>query len=235
MRVLGLIPARGGSKSIPRKNVAFVAGKPLIAWTIEPALQCPSLSRVIVSTDDREIAGAAKRYEAEVPFMRPVELAQDDTSSIDVVIHAIRWLEAHENDRPDYVMLLQPTSPLRNSDDIERVNRIAREKDADGIISVCRVHHHPYWMKRINEDGVLVDYVSDKQECTSRQGLPPAYVLNGAIYLARTDVLLNQQTFYTERTYAYIMPLERSLDIDSPWDLYLADLVLKDRAGHEND
>ena len=233
--ILAVIPARGGSKSIPHKNVVPVAGKPLIAWTIEVALKSPSLERVVVSTDDPEIAKIARQYGAESPFTRPIDLALDDTPSIDVVVHTIRWVEEHENYRPDFMMLLQPTSPLCITEDIEQVVQIALEKDGDGVVSVCIAHNHPYWTKRIAKDGTVVDYLPKAPKCTRRQGLPPAYALNGAIYLARREVLLNQKTFYTEKTYAYIMPQERSLDIDTPWDLYLADLILKDRMKRESD
>ena len=233
--ILAVIPARGGSKSIPHKNVVLVAGKPLIAWTIEVALKSPSLQRVIVSTDDPEIANVAQHYGAELPFTRPIHLALDDTPSIDVVVHTIRWVEEHENYRPDFVMLLQPTSPLRTAEDIEEVIRIALEKKGDSVVSVCIAHNHPYWTKRIAKNGTLVGFLPKAPKCTRRQGLPPAYALNGAIYLARREVLLNQRTLYTEKTYAYIMPQERSLDIDTPWDLYLADLILKDRMKRESD
>ena len=137
--------------------------------------------------------------------------------------------------RPDFVMLLQPTSPLRTTEDIEGVIRIALEKKGDSVVSVCIAHNHPYWTKRIAKNGILVGFLPKAPKSTRRQGLPPAYALNGAIYLARREVLLNQKTLYTEKTYAYIMPQERSLDIDTPWDLYLADLILKDRMKRESD
>lgn len=231
--VVGIIPARGGSKAIPKKNVASLAGRPLIAWTITAALCSPALNRVIVSTDDAKIAEVAQQWGAEVPFLRPAELAQDDTSGIEPVLHAVRWLDEHEGYRPDYVMVLQPTSPLRTAEDIEAAMQLARERQADGVVSVCSVHQHPCWMKRITEDGRLTDFLPLDSAYTCRQDLPPVYALNGAIYLARREVLLERQTFYTDRTYGYIMPPERSLDIDTPWDLHLADLILKERMRHE--
>jgi len=232
---LAIVPARGGSKSIPRKNIVPVAGKPLIAWTIEIALAAPVLDRVIVSTDDPEIADVASRHGAEVPFLRPAQLAQDDTPGIEPVLHAVRWLDEHESYRPDYVMVLQPTSPLRTSQDIEAAVQLAREWQADGVVSVCPAHQHPYWMKSITEDGRLTDFLPLDRVCACRQALPPVYALNGAVYLARREVLLALETFYTDRTYAYIMPPERSLDIDTPWDLYVAELILKDRMQRERD
>ena len=229
---VGVITARGGSKSIPKKNTAPIGGKPLIAWTIEAALRSSALSRVIVSTDDTEIAEVARQWGAEVPFLRPAELARDDSPHIPVVVHAVEWLESHEDTRPDYILLLQPTSPLRSTEDIDNAIRLALEKDADSVVSVCQALSHPYLTKRITANGHLEDFVPKPEGYLRRQALPPAYFVNGAIYLVQRDVLIEKQTFYTERTYAYVMPPERSLDIDTPWDLYLADLILKERSKH---
>jgi len=230
--LLGVISARGGSKSIPRKNIVDLAGKPLIAWTIEAALSSGVVDRLIVSTEDAEIAETARRYEAEVPFLRPAKLARDDTPGIEPVLHAVRWLEEHEGYRPAWVMLLQPTSPFRSADDIRAAVGMMCERGADAVVSVCEVEHHPYWVKRLCEGGRLATLVSLEGAYPSRQDLPSAVALNGAIYLIRRDVLLAQQTFYTERTYGYVMPRERSLDIDTPWDLYLAQLIARDRTQH---
>ena len=230
--IVGLITARGGSKGIPRKNVKLLAGKPLITWTIEAALQSRELSRVVVSTDDDEIARVAQQWGAEVPFMRPPELAQDDSPHILVMEHAIRWLEKHDDARPDYMMLLQPTSPLRATEDIEAVIQIAEARNAVAVVGVCKADHHPYLTKRISEDGTLVDFLSNDIVYLRRQALPPAYALNGAIYLNRRESLLTNRTFVPQGTYGYIMPPERSLDIDSLWDFHLAELILKDR--HES-
>jgi len=234
MNVLALITARGGSKSIPKKNIAPLAGKPLIAWTIEAALQSRGLNRVIVSTDDKEIAQVGRDWGAEVPFMRPAELAQDDSPHIAVLEHAIRWLKAHDAACPHYIMTLQPTSPLRTAEDIDGAIQIAEARDAIAVVSVCETEHHPYLSKRILEDGTLADFVSSDIAYLCRQALPPAYALNGAIYLNRCESLLRDKTFLPQGAYGYIMPHERSLDIDSLWDFYLADLILRDRHGHAN-
>jgi CMP-N,N'-diacetyllegionaminic acid synthase len=233
--VLGLITARGGSKGIPRKNMAILAGKPLIAWTIEAALHSHKLGRVIVSTDDPEIAQVSREWGAEVPFMRPPELAQDDSPHIAVVLHTVHWVASQQGTVPDYVMLLQPTSPLRSSVDIDAVIGLALEKNADSIVSVCLTREHPYLSKTVTPDGRLLDLVPKPKGYLQRQDLPPVYSLNGAIYLARCDTLLERETFYTGRTFAYIMPPERSLDVDTYWDLYLVDLILKDALRHETD
>jgi CMP-N,N'-diacetyllegionaminic acid synthase len=233
--VLGLITARGGSKGLPQKNIKPLVGKPLIAWTIETALQSRRLSRVMVSTDDEEIAQVARAWGAEVPFMRPDTLAQDDSSHISVVTHVIGWLEEHQRSAPDYIMLLQPTSPLRTVEDIDKAICIAQERAAVAVVSVCAIDRHPYLCKRILTDGTLTDFVSVPTDLTylRHQDLPPAYTLNGAIYLNRRESLLRDRTFVPPGTVAYIMPPERSLDIDTPWDFYLAELVVRNKYASE--
>lgn len=229
--VLGLITARGGSKGVPRKNVQPMADKPLIAWTIEAALRSHGLSRVLVSTDDEEIAAVAQAWGAEVPFLRPASLAQDASSHIAVVRHALAWLEEHQAFAPDYVMLLQPTSPLRTVEDIEAVLRLASERAVVAVVSVCPVERHPYLSKCLVADGTLADFVPIPSHLTylRHQDLPPVYSLNGAIYLNSRVSLLRDSTFVPPGAVPYIMPPERSLDIDTPWDFYLADLILRNR------
>ncbi|MFK7800625.1 MAG: NTP transferase domain-containing protein [Anaerolineae bacterium] len=230
MELLALITARGGSKGIIRKNVLDVAGQPLIAWTIQAALQAESVKRVVVNTDDDEIASVAKRFGADVPFMRPDILAQDTTPSIDVLIHAIKWFQDYENYSPDYLMLLQPTSPLRTTLDIEAAIEVASVHDADAVVSVSASHAHPYWMKQVTDDGRLKDFMSPEQAYSNRQSLPPVYALNGAIYIVKPDVLVQKRTWFTDKTYAYVMPAERSLDIDSKLEMKLVDLLLRDQS-----
>jgi CMP-N-acetylneuraminic acid synthetase len=233
--VLGIVPARSGSKSIPGKNIAEVAGKPLMAYTIQAALKASCLGRLIVSTDSRAYADVARKFGAEVPFLRPARLARDDTPGIEPVLHAVQWLEEHQDYRPDYVMLLQPTSPIRTVQDIERSVQLAQRHRADSVISVTQAPHHPYWMISISSDGRSSGSMALASLPSRRQDLAPAYAENGAIFLVRRDVLLQQRTFYTDRTYTYVMPPERSLDIDSPWDLHLAELILRDRLKHGHD
>lgn len=226
--IITLITARGGSKGIPRKNLVVVGGKPLIAWTIEAALKSNFVDRVLISTDDEEIAQIAKEWGAEVPFMRPAELAQDNSPHMPVVMHAIDWLNAHESKTFEQIVLLQPTSPLRTSEDIDNALNLLLEKKGDSVVSVSEACSHPYLVKRVSEDGRLEDFMPTPSGYLARQHLPPAYALNGAVYVVRRDVLVERQTFYTNRTYAYLMPAERSLDIDTPWDLHLADLILSE-------
>jgi N-acylneuraminate cytidylyltransferase/CMP-N,N'-diacetyllegionaminic acid synthase len=225
--ILGIIPARGGSKSVPNKNIAAVAGRPLIAYTIRAALEARCIDRLIVSTDSEEIAEVACSLGAEVPFLRPPELARDSTAGIAPILHAIRWLDRNESYRPGLVACLQPTSPLRTARDIDAAVGLALDRNAEAVVSVAPVCSHPYWMKQIDAAGRLLDAAALPRPFKQRQELPRLYALNGAIYLARRDVLLDHETWYTERTFAYIMPPERSLDIDTPWELYLASLVVE--------
>ncbi len=224
--VLGVISARGGSKALPRKNVACLGGKPLIAHTIEAALGASLMGRVVVSTDDAEIAAVSRRWGAETPFMRPSELAGDESTSFPVLAHAVRWLSENEGYEPAYAMLLQPTSPLRTSKDIDGAITLALEKDADSVVSVYPPKQHPHWMKTLDEDGRLSDYVEWERDYSQRRTLPPVFALNGAIFLVRHALAMTGDSFYTERSYGYVMPPERSLDIDTAFDLEVAELAL---------
>lgn len=229
VRVLGLVTARGGSKGIPGKNLAPLAGKPLIEWTLAAARASSSLDRTIVSTDDEEIAEFCRQQKVEVPFVRPAELARDDSPHLDVVLHALEWLDGNESYLPDYVMLLQPTSPLRIAQDINEVVRIARRTKAAAVASVAAAHDHPYWVRRLRDDGTLSEFVRCDVAYPRRQALPPVYALNGAIYLTLRSLLLQSRSFEPPGTVAYEMPPERSLQVDTPWDLRLCDMVLRDR------
>jgi CMP-N-acetylneuraminic acid synthetase len=223
--ILGIIPARGGSKGVPRKNIAPLAGKPLLAWTVEAARASGVLDRIVVSTEDPEIAEVARRAGAEVPFLRPAELARDDSPGIDPVLHALDALD-RQGYRPAWVLVLQPTSPLRKAEDIRGVEATARQTGADVVISVCEAVPPPAWMKQIASDGTLQDFFPQDLPAT-RQMLPRAFALNGALYLARVSVLRQQKSFYGGPVYPYLMPRERSLDIDSLWDLELAEMILR--------
>lgn len=227
-RVLALIPARGGSKGVPRKAVRPMGGRPMIAWTLEAALAAGRLDRVVVTTEDAEIAEVARAWGADVPFARPAELAGDDTPGILPVEHALQWLLREQDYAPEWVMLLQPTSPLRSAGDIDAAVALAERRGADAVVSVTEAAHHPWWTKRVTDDGLLEDWAW-AGEATRRQDLPGAYGLNGAIYLTRRELLLAGRTWYPPRTHAYVMPPDRSLDVDTPWDFHLCDLVLAQR------
>ncbi|RYD81273.1 MAG: acylneuraminate cytidylyltransferase family protein, partial [Sphingomonadales bacterium] len=209
---------------IPRKNIRMMAGKPMIAWTIEAALAAPGVDAVVVSTEDAEIAEVARASGAEVPFLRPAELAADDTPGIDPVLHAIGMLPQH-----DAVLLLQPTSPLRSTADIDAVLAMAAETGAPAVVSVCEPEDHPNWMYRIDGKGRL-DPLMAAPAVARRQDLPPVYSLNGAIYFAKTGWLQQHRSFVGPETLGYAMPGDRSVDIDGPLDWKLAELLLAERA-----
>ena len=226
--LLAIIPARGGSKGLLGKNIKELCGKPLIAWTIEQATSCSDIDRIVVSTDDRGIAEVAEKYGAEVPFMRPSELATDTASTIDVIFHAINWLKKHEDFRPEYILLLQPTSPLRSGEDINGAIQTLKNKDARAVVSVCETDHHPWWSNTLPENGNMKDFLRPGILNKRRQSLPGFYRLNGAIYLAETDYLSEQNSFLGPNTFAYEMPKERSIDIDTNMDFKLASLLLEE-------
>jgi len=220
-KILGIIPARGGSKTIPRKNVKVLAGKPLIAWTIEAAQKSQYLDRLILSSEDAEIIAVAREWGCEVPFVRPIELAQDDTPGIEPVIHAINNI----GEKFDYIVLLQPTSPLRTVKDIDDCIRYCIQEDAQVCVSVCAADKNPYWMHTLDERQRLCPLMQKGYSIERRQDLPPVYAENGAIYVAQTDYLLKAKHFITKETLAYIMPAARSWDIDTAMDFLYCDLI----------
>ena len=228
MRVLAIITARGGTKGLPRKNLRPIAGKPLIAWTIEHALEvADQLHRIVVSTDDSEIAAIACQAGAEVPFIRPADLAKDETKSLLVVQHATEFVEAEDQMRMDWILLLQPTSPLRQADDIRNVLALAAEDRCDSVIAVEQVvNSHPMLLKTIQGDWVR-PYGEVPQEGVRRQDCyPDVYVNNGAIYLTRRDVVMKQGLLMGVFALPYIMPAERSLDIDTELEFRVAEAMM---------
>jgi len=225
-RILGIIPARGGSKGIPEKNIRNLAGKPLVAWTIEAALNSNVCNRLLVSTDDPKIADVAREFGADAPFLRPPLLSTDTATSVSVVDHAIDWLKDIESEIFSHVLLLQPTSPFRTVEDIHNVVTIAKKNNA-AVVSVCEPQQHPYLFKIIRTDGTLDNLIPESAQYSRRQDYPRVLALNGAIYFISVDVLKKEKTFTPEKTVPYIMPTERSLDIDTPWDFFLAEQIMK--------
>ena len=225
-RFLALIPARGGSKGLKDKNIRQLNNKPLLAYTIEAAKESEIFDRIIVSTDSEKIAAVALKYGAEVPFMRPKELATDTASSMDVLIYTIELLQ-ESNDKYDYVALLQPTSPLRTSQDIVGAVNLLIEKNANSVVSVCRVEHSPLWSNTLPEDLSLKDFIRPEIRNLRRQDLPIFYRLNGAIYIVKVSYILESKDFFGQESYAYIMPVNRSVDIDTELDLVLAEVLLQ--------
>lgn len=223
MTTFALIPARGGSKGIPRKNIRCMAGKPLVVWAIESALRSDFLESVVVSTDDEEIADVARRAGAKVPFMRPPELAQDQTPGIEPVLHALDQLPQF-----DSVLLLQPTSPLRTTADIDACLAMAMDRRAPSVVSVCEPDTHPYWTYRLAEGQTLQPLVA-KAPVTRRQDLPHVVAVNGALYFADAAWLRRNGSLVGRETLAYEMPRERSIDLDTLLDWKLAELLLREQ------
>lgn len=225
--MIAIIPARGGSKGIPRKNIKSLGGKPLISYTIEAAMQAKSVNRVFVSTEDLEIAEIAKKCGAEIPFMRPKNLATDASSAIDVYAYTLERLEKILNEKIESFIALLPTSPLRTGRDIDRAVKIFLEKKADSVISVNEAPHPPSWFLKLNENGVLTNFFNKTMSMKNRQEEPKAFIPNGAIYVLKMNVIKNKKNYYTNKTYAYILPSERSIDIDNPLDFALAEILIK--------
>jgi CMP-N,N'-diacetyllegionaminic acid synthase len=225
---LGIIPARGGSKGVPKKNVRNLAGKPLIAWSIETALQCKVLDRIVVTTDDSEISSISRKYGAEVPFSRPAEFAGDDTPDFPVCKHAIDWLAENDQYFPDIVVWLRPTSPLRSVQDISAAVELLIKTRADSVRSVCHSEHHPFWMKRIGESNRLAPFVDGCDETLyyRRQLLPRIYRLNGAVDVTWRKMVMHGPILFSGDVRGYIMPPERSIDLDSEMDFSIAELFL---------
>lgn len=224
--VYGLITARGGSKGIPHKNIYFLNGKPLIAYTIDAALKSKYVDRLIVSTDDEKIAEVAKRFGAEIPFVRPNNLSGDTSSSASVIEHAIKYFE-NEKQIPDLIVLLQPTSPLREVDDIDEALEKFVNSHAESLVSVCKSDQSPYWFKKINDNGFITDLLPQPSTYIRRQDTPDLYILNGAIYILDTKSFLSSKIILGEKALPYIMPYERSVDIDNMLDLEFAEFLLK--------
>lgn len=228
--MLALIPARGGSRGIPGKNTAQLAGRPLIAHTLEVACQLALFDDVVVSTDSEAIAEVGKQYGARVPFLRPAELSHDSTPMFPVVEHALDWLSKHE--RRDFlrVMVLLPTTPLRQVNDLlAAVAMLNEDPSADAVVSVCRVDEpHPYKLLEIR-DGYVHPFIKQNGGIYygSRQALPPVYARNGALYLVKVSKLRLHGTLLGHKARAYEMSPERSVNIDSPLDLLLAEALLQ--------
>lgn len=225
--VLGVITARGGSKGIPGKNMRLLGGKPLIAHTVEAAKKSALLDRCIVSTDSKEIADCARELGASVPFLRPGELATDEALALDVLSHAIRILQEH-GETYDYVMMLQPTSPLRTSNDIDACIRMAVEKDADSVFSLRKLADFaPQKLKTLDKDGRIRPLLEEEHgQSSPRHRGPDVYKRNGAVYLTRTHLILEGDQF-GKKSYGYVMPHERSIDINDPEDFALAEYFLR--------
>lgn len=224
MTVLGVICARGGSKGLPRKNVLELGCKPMVAWSVEAAKRAQRLDRVILSTDDEEIAAAAAKAGGEVPFLRPPELAGDASSIYDVLLHALD----NAGQAYDHVVLLQATSPLRRAEDIDGCVDLCLRSGAPAAISVVRAAKPPQWMYLLDDALRLKPAFQDQTAIDRRQEAKDYFLPNGAVYVASTGWLRENRTFVGPETRAYLMPPERSIDIDTRFDLVVARAVLDD-------
>ena len=223
-KTIAIIPARGGSKSVLRKNFRLLNGKPLIYYTIKVAFKSKYLDRIIVSTEDDEIAKTSRKYGAEV-IERPKELAKDETPTIDVIFHVLEILNL-KNYNPDIVVLLQPTSPLRKAEDIDNAIKLFLDSNCESVVSVCEAEHPPYWSFKI-EEGYLKRLFENEILGTRRQDFDETYRVNGAVYISAPQTLREYKSFHCNHTVPYIMPIERSVDIDNEIDFMLAELLVK--------
>ncbi|UTO19463.1 acylneuraminate cytidylyltransferase family protein [Acinetobacter sp. Z1] len=228
-RVTALIPARGGSKRLPRKNVKLLGDKPLIAWSIKPAITSKYIDRVVVSTDDEEIKQVSEQYGAEVPFLRPEHLSNDHASSFDVIKHAIGFLKL---DQPnELIVLLQPTSPLRLVLELNTALESFIAKNAKGVVSVSETEHSPMWSNTLPENGCMSDFIRPEVLGKRSQDLPKFFRLNGSIYIYETLALLEKgSVFFDENVYGFETSLETSVDIDTALDFLTAEMLIKHRA-----
>jgi len=226
MKIVATICARGGSKGIPRKNIRPLCGKPLIVHTIEVAKKYKLIDRIIVSTDAPEIAEIAKASGAEVPFLRPKELATDDAPKLTVIKHAIQFLESEEGYHTDIVVDLDPTSPLRTEKDIEACVRMVMDEGADNVFSVTKAHRNPYFNMVEVIDGNVQLVKQLAQAVIRRQDAPQVYDLNASIYVWKREALMNNDSIFLERTKIYVMP-EWTTDIDNEVDFEFVEFILE--------
>jgi len=230
MKVLGVIQAREGSKRVKNKNIRLLAGKPLIAYTIEASKASRILNRTIVSTDSKEIAKIAKRYGADVPFMRPKELAQDSTPDRPVLQHAVNWLIENANYYPEAIVILRPTSPLKTSKLIDEIINTFKESGADSVRTVNAVlgSSHPYWTYKMDENGRAKPFCEgiNIEKYYQRQLLPDAYQVNGVVDIVKTDVLMNHELLWGEDMRLFEISEEMSIDIDTDLDFLFSEFLL---------
>ena len=222
--ILAVIPARGNSRGLPGKNTVLAGGKPVIAWSIEAAQASRYVDRVVLSSEDEKIMEVARQWDCEVPFARPSELATDEARIEDALLHALDALA----ETYDYLVLLQPTSPLRTSEDIDRCLEICQRTGAPACVSVSEPRRSPYWMYRVEDDGRMEPLFDDGPRIHRRQDLPKIQSLNGAVYVAETGWFRRHESFFGPETRAYVMPIERAIDLDGPTDLLLLHTLFAD-------
>ena len=227
LRILGLIPARGGSKGIPKKNLYLFNKKPLIQWTIESALESNLLDEIIVSTDDEDIANFSRSQGIEVPFLREQYLAQDNSLIMDTVLKVLEKLNSF-----DFILLLQPTSPLRTKEDIVNIINLQKKYNASSVVSVCEAKENPAHFYEINVDNYLSKSFKQLKE-SNRQEYKKNYILNGALYLSSVKYLKKHKSFITNKTIPYVMQREKSIDIDDITDIKWGEFIQNYKINNE--
>lgn len=225
-KFLAIIPARGGSKGIPNKNIMDICGKPLIAYTIEAGKKSKYIDEIVISTDSNSVKAVAEKYGARIPYLRPEELSNDTAKSIDVILHAIDFYK-NNNMTFDYIILLQPTSPLRTSEDVDKAIEKLINNNGESLVSVCEADENPILMRTIQDDK-LREVISFEGGNLRRQDLPTFYIFNGALYINSNDMLLNQKKFVDENTIPYVMDKRKSVDIDNMLDARLVEAIIKE-------
>ena len=225
--MLAIIPARGGSKGLPGKNIKLLGDLPLICHTIKAALDSNLIDRVIVSTENDEIASIAKNCGAEVPFMRSIDLASDTSMVMDSYLQVVDMITKENSKLIESFVALLPTVPLRTSKDIDNAIQIFNDKNANSVISVVEASAPVYWHRSISKEGILENFLPEFNALKNRQELKKTYLPNGAVYVFRTEVLRSTREYYTSKTYPYIMPKERSADIDDNFDFEWARYLFK--------
>lgn len=230
MKVLGIIPARGGSKRVPGKNIRPLAGKPLIAYTIKAALQSTRIDRLIVSTDNSKIAEVAQKWGADVPFLRPADLAKDDTPDQPVFLHVLRWLKEDDRYEPDIVVNLRPTTPFKTPEIIDKAVQRLIDTDADIVRTMTLVEgvHHPYWMYRLSEDGSAELFSGDIKlsKYYRRQLLPHVYRINGVVDAVKTQVIYEESNLDNQNMKGLIISEKESMDVDTDFDFIICECIL---------
>ncbi|MDB4020980.1 acylneuraminate cytidylyltransferase family protein [Litorivicinus sp.] len=224
--MLAIIPARGGSKGVPGKNIRWLGGKPLIHWTIEAAKLSEKVDRIVLSTDDPKIAEICKPTGIEIPFLRPDELATDDSLAIDNYLYTMDQLNReHGYDKDEFVVFL-PTVPFRSASDIDQAITMFYEKKADSVISCSQLQHPISWILAANEKGQIKRRLQFEESKTfNRQSVSQSYIPNGGIYVLKASKISAEGSYYSEKTYAYLMPSERSIDIDTEFDFMIAEFI----------
>jgi N-acylneuraminate cytidylyltransferase len=231
--IIAIVPARGGSKGIPQKNIRLIAGKPLIYYTIRASQKSKYIHHTVVSTDDDEVMSISLAEGATV-IKRPAELSSDSSPTMDAILHTLEQCKL-QGMHPEIVVLLQPTSPLRTSSDIDAALELFMQSECDSVISVVEVNHPPQW-NLVIEESYLQPIFDQKYLKMRRQDLPKTYLPNGAIYIASTETLKINHSFYCRKIKPYIMPPKKSVDIDSEFDLFLAEALMKwGNIHHQND